>query len=218
MFAQESGQPEAARRQYDLVLKSTVPGNKWLEQAALGKIHAALDAEDHAAVEHEAARFEKRFPDSTSIDDVHRVGARSLLQDKQFDAALKLLTPLVSAEKTDRQGLTDSYLLAQAYQGLNRHKEALDLLAPIAKSGTPQLKADAQSAQGSLLLAMKRYGEAVAPLEAFLASNPTGDAAVKGRGELAICYARSGQIDKAKRLYAELFEKHGQHALTRIRG
>ena len=52
----QSGQPAAARRQYDLVLNSEVPGNKWLEQAALGKIRAALDAEDLAAVEQEAAR------------------------------------------------------------------------------------------------------------------------------------------------------------------
>ncbi|NQU22315.1 MAG: tetratricopeptide repeat protein, partial [Candidatus Nealsonbacteria bacterium] len=209
----QSGQPVAARRQYDLVLKSEVPGNKWLDQAALGKIRAAWDAEDYAAIEYEAAEFEKRFSGNPLIGDVHRVWARSLLQQKQYDAALKLLAPLVSAEKTDRQGLVDRYLLAQAYQGLNRHAEAIDLLVPITQSSEPSLKADAQSAQGSLLLAMQRYGEAVAPLEAFLASDPTGDAAVKGRGELAICYARSGQIDKAKQLHAELLEKHGEHAL-----
>ena len=50
-------------------------------------------------------------------------------------------------------------------------------------------------------------------MEAFLAGKPTGDAAVKGAGELAICYARSGQLDKAKKLYAELIEKHPQHPL-----
>ena len=51
------------------------------------------------------------------------------------------------------------------------------------------------------------------PLEAFLAGKPTGDAEVKALGELAICCARAGQIDKAKQLYAELIEKHPQHPL-----
>ena len=50
-------------------------------------------------------------------------------------------------------------------------------------------------------------------LEAFWAGKPTGDAAVKAAGELAICYARSGQLEKAKKLYAELIEQYPKHPL-----
>jgi len=60
---------------------------------------------------------------------------------------------------------------------------------------------------------LKRYGEAIAPLEAARQGSPTGEAAVKAAGELAICYARSGQLDKAKKTYADLVEKNPRHPL-----
>ena len=60
------------------------------------------------------------------------------------------------------------------------------------------MKADAELTRGSLLCA-KKYAEAIGPLEALLAAKPTGDAEAKAPGELAICSARSRQIDKAKR-------------------
>jgi len=50
-------------------------------------------------------------------------------------------------------------------------------------------------------------------LEAFLATGPSGDLEVKARGELAICYARIGQIDKAKQAYQELLTEHPGHEL-----
>ncbi len=75
------------------------------------------------------------------------------------------------------------------------------------------LKSDAQLNSGTLLMALKRYAEAVAPLEAFLAGKPTGDIEAKAIAALAICHARAKQIDKAKQRYAELIEKHPKHVL-----
>jgi TolA-binding protein len=137
--------------------------------------------------------------------------ARSLVKQKQYGAAVKGLELLLAAGEQD---LEDRYLLALAYQGLQRHEDALAALLPVLDSAEGRLKSDAQLTQGSLLMAVARYGEATGPLEAFLASNPTGEEEVKGRGELAICYARSGQLDKAKKAYAELLEKHPRHSLV----
>ena len=104
-------------------------------------------------------------------------------------------------------------MLAVSYEGLKRYEEALAVLLPVVDAAEGQLKADAQLAYGSLLLSLKKYAAAIAPLEAFLQGKPEGEAAVKGAGELAICYARTGQLDKAKKVYADLVEKNRQHPL-----
>ncbi|MHC4178399.1 MAG: tetratricopeptide repeat protein, partial [Planctomycetota bacterium] len=137
-------------------------------------------------------------------------------------AAVKLLEPLVAADAAGQRGLEDRYVLALAYHGLGRHEDALAALLPVLHSAKDQLKSDALLAQGSLLMAMQRYDDAVGPLETFLAGLPSvghedgqmGDQEVKGRGELAICYARSGRLDKAKATYAGLLEEHSRHKLV----
>jgi len=96
---------------------------------------------------------------------------------------------------------------------LRTHAPVLRLIVPVVPSADGSLKGGAQLLQGSSLLALKRFSEAIAPLEAFLASKPTGDAAVKGMGELAISYARNNQLDRAKQLFAELAEKYAEHPL-----
>ena len=112
-----------------------------------------------------------------------------------------------------QEELENRYLLAVSYEGLKRNEEALVMLGPVVGAATGQLKADAQLTYGSLLLALKKYAEAIGPLEAFWAGKPAGDAAVKAAGELSICYARSGQLEKAKKLYAELIEQNPKHPL-----
>ena len=50
-------------------------------------------------------------------------------------------------------------------------------------------------------------------MEAYLRSNPTGDGVVQAAGQLAICYARTRHLDKAKKLYADLRQKYPNHPL-----
>ncbi len=141
------------------------------------------------------------------------------MERQEFTRAVALLepgvglSPLPKGEGTAQEDLENRYLLAVSYEGLKRYGEALATVRPVVDAAGGQLKSDAQLSCGSLLLALKKYADAIGPLEAFLASKPTGDAAVKAAGELAICYARRGQLDKAKRLYVELTEKHPQHPL-----
>lgn len=129
---------------------------------------------------------------------------------------MTLLEALLDASPAGRlepADLETRYLLAVSYEGVKRYQEALAMLLPVVDNAKGPLKTDSQSVHGSLLLALKKYGDAVAPLEAFLATKPTGDAEVRAVGQLAICYARTGRIDQAKKLYTELVEKHPGHSL-----
>ena len=73
-----------AIKQFDAVLAAKSSGEELSEQALRGKIQAALDMKDYAAVDREAAEFEKQFPKSPIADDVQRMLARSLVERKQY--------------------------------------------------------------------------------------------------------------------------------------
>ena len=211
--------PTEAIRQFDAILAGDSTGEGLLQQALRGKVQAALQVKDYAAVDREAAELDKRFPNSAVRPDVQRMVARSLVERQQFDRAVAQLEPLVGArgvatQEEKRNDLENRYLLAVSYEGLKRPEAALAALLPVLDVADGQLKADAQLTQGSLLLSLKKYAEAIGPLESFLAGQPSGDAAVKAAGELAICYARAGQLNKAKKLYADLIEKNPKHPLV----
>jgi TolA-binding protein len=206
--------PAEAVKQFDAVLAAAAAGEQLQQQAARGKVQAGLQSKDYAAVDRDAALFEKRFPKSEIRGEVQRMLIRSLAERKEYARAVALLEPLVAGNARGQQMLEDRYLLAVSYEGLKRYENALAALLPVVDAATGQLKADAQLTQGSLLLGLKKYGEAIATLEAALQSKPAGDAAAKALGELAIAYARSGHLDKAKKIYAELIQKYPRHPLV----
>ena len=208
------GESAEAVKLFDAVLANNSAGDELHQRAMRGKVQAALQTKDYAAIDRLAADFEKRFPKSRIGGSVRLLSARSLVERKQFDRAATLLESLLAADRGDKPDLESRYLLAVAYEGLNRNAEALAALLPVVDGADGPLKAEAQLAQGSLLLAMKKYAEAIPPLEAFLAGKPAADAEAKALGELAICSARAGKLDRAKKLYAELIEKHPQNPLV----
>ena len=208
--------PAEAIKQFDAVLAATVSGAELSEQALRGQVQAALDMKEYAAEDRWVALFQERFPKSPIAGDVQRMLARSLVERKQYARAVALLESLIGGNRTGRLGpqdLENRYLLAVSYEGLNRYDDALAAVLPVVNNAGGPLKADAELTHGSLLIALRKYADAIGPLEAFLAGKPAGDADVKARGELAICCARTGQIEKAKRLYAELVGKYPTHPL-----
>ena len=206
-------QPEEAESLYAALAGK--PGSPLADaaQLRLGALQHALGKYDQAIDTFSA--FEKRFPTSPLTNDARRMLARSLVERKDYARAAVLLETLmgtVPAGRLSQQDLESRYLLARSYEGLKRYEDALAALPRVDNASGP-LKSDVQLTRGSLLMALKRYAEAVSPLEAFLAEKPTGDVEAKALGELAICYARAKQIDKAKKYYADLVEKHPAHAL-----
>ncbi|MFH1265595.1 MAG: tetratricopeptide repeat protein, partial [Planctomycetota bacterium] len=130
------------------------------------------------------------------------------------------LERLIQAGPEAGQALEDRYLLSLSYEGLERHQEALEALTPVVESGAGRLRAEAQLTRASLLMKLKRFEEAIAPLEASLqrwrgmASDPTADGAAACLGNLAICHAEVRQLDKARQRYAELLDHHAGHELV----
>jgi len=226
------GQIEAAAEQFDQVIASSAADSTWIDDALLGKVQAALELKDHAAVDQAAAQFGERFPDSPLKTSIQRLVARSRLMRRDYDGAVESIEPIVAASSAvgihDEQVLEDRYLLALGMEGQERYEDALEVLTPVLNAPNENaavgpLKADAQLTHGSILVAMKRYADAVEPLQAFLAGEPDGtqpsgeepdiDSRVKARGELAICFARTDRLDEAKKLYAELLQEFPTHEL-----
>jgi cellulose synthase operon protein C len=208
--------PGEATKLFDAVLATPAIDRDSAQQAMRGKIEADLQRKDHAAVDRDAAQFEKQFPKSVFASDVRRILARSLVEQKEYAKAVALLDSLIgvdSARQLEQPGLENRYLLAVCFEGLKRYDDGLAAILPVVDNAKGQLKTDALATQGTLLLALKKYAEAIGPLEAFLAENPKDDAEAKALGQLAICYARTKQIDKAKEVYAALLKKHPGHAL-----
>ncbi len=80
--------PAEATKQFDAVLANTSAGDELFQQAARGKVQAALQTKDYAAVDRQAAQFEKRFPGARQADDVRRMLARSLVERKEYARAV----------------------------------------------------------------------------------------------------------------------------------
>ncbi len=205
-----AGDTARAAEQFDEALAAAGADEALAADALHGKAQAALKAKDQAALERVTSDFAKRFPNSPLAVDMRRISARSLLEHKQFAPAAEIIKPMVDARPDGKgeQELEDRYLLALAYEGMGRTQDALRLVTPVLTALPGQLQANAQLAQGSLLVALNKHAEAIPSLEAFLATQPTGEPAIKCLGELSICYAKTKQVDKAKKFYGELIQKH----------
>jgi TolA-binding protein len=211
----QAGKLSEANAQFDLALERW-PDGDYADDCWLGKLHAALAADDHAAVDRLAEEFARRFPASPLKGAAERTVARSFLARKQPERALAILEPLVASESpagsptstAAHDAATQRYLLAVAYVGVERYEDALKMLEPILAESRGELKSDAERAQATALVALKRYAEAVVPIEAYLAAQPQGDGAAWALGELAICQARSKQLDRSKQTYGRLASEH----------
>lgn len=208
-----AGDFAAARRQFEAVLQSPPGEAEWVADALLGVVQAALRQKDYEAVDRYAAEFSRRFPTSSLRGQVQRLVSRGLIERKEYRKAAEGIEPLLRGGTSGEEALESRFLLALAYEGLKRYDDALASLGPVLASASGPLKNDAEFTQASVLLAMKRFAEAIGPLEAFLGNRPSAETAVQGRCNLAICLARTKQFDKAKKLLADLLEKHPGHAL-----
>lgn len=204
------GRTVEAEKYYEPIVRRGPAGGRWFDAALLGLLRAAVEAGRHQAADALFADFQRQCAESELAGSAARWLAKSLLAQKQYEAAEGRLRPLVVAAQAAEE---DRYLYAVALDGLERREEALRWVAPLADSADGRLKADAQLLQGALLVALGRYAEAVAPLEGYLATDPKGDAALKALGGLAVALARTGRMDRAKQLYGRLTNEFAEHPL-----
>ena len=207
-----AGDPARATAQFDQVLGVSGPGDPYREDALRGKLEAALVSGDHAAVDGLADQFSCQFPRSPRLADVQRLLAHSLVQRHQYARAAEILEPLAADPRA--ADAETHYLLALAYRGLRRHDEALAQLSPLLDNPQSPLHAEAQLVQAFLLIDRRRYAEAIGPLEGYLARHRAGTKVAEALGQLAVCYARAGRLEQAKKTYAQLLEQAGRGELV----
>ena len=210
----QSGKIEAAEVQFKLVTTGADGQEQWLDDAMRGRVQTASLAKNHQQVDRSTGEFLERFPTSPFVADVRRMAARSLLERKLYTRAVEMLAPIYNSTEDGPANFEGRILLSLAHQGLGQRDKALEVLGPVMESAGGPVLSDAQLAQASLLVAMERYQEAIRPLESFLSTDPSGERRAKGLGQLAICHARTGHIEEAKRLYAELRNDYDDHPLV----
>ena len=205
---------ESAEAQFELAMAAADEKEEWLDDAMRGRVQTASLAKDHQRVDRRTVEFLDRFPDSPLVGDVRRMAARSLLERKLYARAAEMAAPICDSGEDGPGDFEGRILLSLAHKGLGQRDKALQVLGPVLESAGSTVLSEAQLTQASLLLEMEKYEEAIRPLESFLSTGPSGEGRVKGLGQLAICHARTGRIEEAKRLYAELRKDHGDHFLV----
>ncbi len=193
-----AGQASAALEQFERVLQAEIRG-EWADDALLGKLQLARAAGEHQQVDLLAAGFLQHFAQSDLTSEARRLHAQSLLVRKKFDQAATLFKDV-----GEKASLADRYLLAAAQYGLSRNEDSLGTLAPVLKEAEGRLLADARLLAASVYVEQKQYAAAIEPLEAHLAADAQGVDAARCRAQLAACYARIKELDKARRVFTEL--------------
>ncbi len=181
---------------------------QWLDKILRGKVEAACLLQNPGLVDRTAEEFFRRCPQSALAADVARWQAQSLIQRKQFQEALRLLEPWADKAPNQESAWHIKYLLACAYQGVGRVQEAQALLGPILQAESTDWKSLGRLAQASILLGQKQYAQAASLLEAYLGDGPSDSHRTTAQAQLALCYARLRQTEKAQPIYQSLAEKH----------
>ncbi|HEV3022212.1 MAG TPA: tetratricopeptide repeat protein, partial [Pirellulales bacterium] len=204
-----AGKPADAAKQFDLVIERW-PQNEFVDDCWLGKIQAAFSLDDSAKVDELVAAFVRQFADSPLRIAAEREQARSFLARKEPAKAASLLEGLLASatQKSPADTASLRNLLALAYLGLERYDDALATLGPVLALPGGELKSDALRAQATAQVARRSFADAVAPLEAFLKTSPKGDDEAWALAQLAICLARSKQLERSKQIYQKLTAQH----------
>ncbi|MDZ7619502.1 MAG: tetratricopeptide repeat protein, partial [Patescibacteria group bacterium] len=94
----QAGNLDGAAVRFDSVLAMGEDENPWRDDAACGKIRVALQTRNYESLDQEASAFHQRFPNSELRGQVDRMLARSLVEQRKFAEATKLLEPMIAAE------------------------------------------------------------------------------------------------------------------------
>lgn len=207
---EHAGKRSEAQVQYGLVLK-TWPTSEFAEKSLLGLMQAALSAGEHMSVDPLAAQFAEHYPATALKPQVERVLGRSLLERKDYVPAAAVFEKLVAAKKaqSEVQTAADRCLLAAAYVGQARFDDALNAIDAVSMAKDPtederQLWIDVERQRATALVGLERFADAAPVLERMLALKPERATAIWARAELAVCLAKTDQLDRAKTLYGEL--------------
>jgi len=200
------GQKEAAR----VSLKKVAADSPWGDVALSTQIQIAASEGNDPLTERLQAEFNRRYPQSPRTSEVAEVVARRLAQSDKHREAIRLLqSRLGDGRKDSDADRRRRYLLALSFVAERQFEDALRELDLVLRSKDSELKARALQSQGTILMTLGRHNEAIAPLIAGLELRPEGQETIACRGNLAICYARSGRLAEARELDRQLQKSPG---------
>lgn len=205
------------------------PENEWSDDALLALVRQAFEDGDDAQIDHRAEQLTKEHPDSPLANQVSSIRARSLLRRQQYDAAATLLESLpTEVSQSDSHGesndvpaedgqvdldeaqtlelWTNRYLLAVAYEEQGRGDQALELIEPLLETQSSDEQLETLQANVHALLARihverSDYDAALRSLRHYLAAQPEGEFATHAKAQLAICQARTQDLETAKQTF-----------------
>ena len=209
----QMGDLAAAKLNFEAVLNASSPDPQWCDPASYGLIQIASRLKNYPTLDRLTASFVETFPKSSNADDAQRLRAESLLERKEWDAAAAILEPLLTSTSPREKEAETRFLLTLAYQGNNRFADALNTLQPVIDSAAPLRRFDAELLKGVMLVSQKKYAEAVPSLESYCRNLPQGNDIARALGHLAVCYARTGKLDRAKELYTQLMHDYSDYPL-----
>ncbi|MFZ5831302.1 MAG: tetratricopeptide repeat protein [Planctomycetota bacterium] len=182
----------------------------WRDDALVGRVRVAVERARHEEVDRLGAEFSKQFPKSALQDEVARLHARSLVARENYASAFDVIRPITSRDHPPCS-TEDRFLLAAALEGLKRYDDALREIDAAIASAEPRWQEDLLLRRAALLVSLKRYAEAITPLEQFLALRTTGDEILRARAGLALCLTKNGRVEEAKRTFADLASQDAGH-------
>ena len=212
-----AGKVEMAIAHLDHVL-DVDSDSKRTERCMLRKLEALFALGRHEDVESLAAEFGQRYADSELQPQVQSIHGRALIARGRHAEAIALLDEK-SGDATSASGEARRiYLLGLAHHSAGQFQNALDVLEPeLARPdgglSVGHLADDAHLLMGSTLVGLSRFEEAIGWLTRFLRTSADREGAARCRAELAISYARTGKLDKARETFGTFRKRHVSDAL-----
>jgi cellulose synthase operon protein C len=184
------------------------PKDPWADDALARAARLALDQRDPQAAAKLADTFAERFPKSPLLADARLVSARAALATGKPKEAIATLTASLAEDKPSiPTAEAQRYYLGLAYRADGQAARSSEILDTLSKTSAAPIVADAQFMLGQAHIEAKRFAEAVAPLEKYLASKADGEVADYALFYLIQARLELGDADAAFKALGQLAEK-----------
>lgn len=218
--AAKLGRGDEARARFLRAAESD-PKDPWADDALFRAARLAIDQRDHETAARLSQTFQARYPGSPLRAEVRLVAARAALAaGKPKEAIATLTASLADDEPRADTAEEERYYLARALRADGQTARADEVLEALAKTSGAPLAADALFLVGQGHIEAKRFAEAIAPLEKYLAGKPNGEVADFALAHLIQARLELGRSDAAWKsldTLAERFPKSRALGTSRVR-
>lgn len=198
---------EEAKKFYEQIAVEN-PDDPIAPRATYNAAFAALQLGSHADAQRWSEAFAKRFPNDPLASDVAYIRSEAALQLGQHESAATGFEQLIAAEPTNPMLSSWELRLATARFLNGQHEEVVRLTSQsLNKQRDALSKAEALFLQGSSLLKLTKYPEAVEALNQSNETNATWAQADEVLLMLAEAYTASSMKDQAKSILERILKE-----------